>query len=101
MTDKPALAAGIAPPRTVEAVLDAGRRLQRPAEDRWGIAWCAARGQALGRSHRHEHAVHGRLEHALAEVRNPLEELLVIAEDLVGHGQEHALGGSQLAMHVG
>lgn len=27
-----------------------GRRLQDPAADRWGIAWCAARGHALGQT---------------------------------------------------
>lgn len=40
--------AGIAPPATTDALLDAARRLHRPGRGRYGIAWNAARGTALG-----------------------------------------------------
>jgi multiple sugar transport system substrate-binding protein len=40
--------AGIEPPHTTEAVLQAARLLHRPAQGRYGIAWNAARGTALG-----------------------------------------------------
>ncbi len=43
-------AAGIAPPRTLQAMLDAGRRLHRPLDELWGIAWNAAPGQPLGQT---------------------------------------------------
>lgn len=52
-------AAGVAAPATVEAVLAAGRRLQRPSEGLWGIAWNAARGQALGQTFVHTLATFG------------------------------------------
>lgn len=40
--------AGIEPPRTTDALLDAARRLNAPEKGRYGIAWNAARGTALG-----------------------------------------------------
>lgn len=40
--------AGLAPPRTTDAVLQAARYLHDPAHGRYGIAWNAARGTALG-----------------------------------------------------
>ena len=40
--------AGLAPPSTTEAVLDAGRRLHRPQQGLRGIAWNAARGTPMG-----------------------------------------------------
>jgi multiple sugar transport system substrate-binding protein len=40
--------AGIEPPTTTEAVLVAARTLHDPARGRYGIAWNAARGTALG-----------------------------------------------------
>jgi multiple sugar transport system substrate-binding protein len=40
--------AGIEPPTTTEAVLQAAERLHDPAHGRYGIAWNAARGTALG-----------------------------------------------------
>jgi multiple sugar transport system substrate-binding protein len=40
--------AGLAPPATTAAVLEAAKALHRPARDRHGIAWNAARGTALG-----------------------------------------------------
>ena len=41
-------AAGLEPPATTEAVLDAARVLHEPQRGRYGIAWNAARGTALG-----------------------------------------------------
>ena len=40
--------AGLAPPTTTDAVLRAARALHDPAHGRYGIAWNAARGTALG-----------------------------------------------------
>ena len=40
--------AGLPPPRTTEAVLQAASRFHRPARGCYGIAWNAARGTALG-----------------------------------------------------
>ena len=40
--------AGLEPPATTEALLDAARRLHDPRRGRYGIAWNAARGTALG-----------------------------------------------------
>ena len=40
--------AGLAPPATVEAMLSAARQLHAPRRGRYGIAWNAARGTALG-----------------------------------------------------
>lgn len=40
--------AGLEPPQTVDAVLEAARILHRPSQGRYGIAWNAARGTALG-----------------------------------------------------
>lgn len=40
--------AGIEPPATTDALLDAARRLHDPGRRRYGIAWNAARGTALG-----------------------------------------------------
>lgn len=39
---------GIEPPRTTQAVLEAARHFHQPARGRYGIAWNAARGTALG-----------------------------------------------------
>ena len=41
-------AAGLEPPTTTDAVLEAARALHDPAQGRYGIAWNAARGTALG-----------------------------------------------------
>ncbi|WP_102225293.1 ABC transporter substrate-binding protein [Acidimangrovimonas sediminis] len=41
-------AEGLEPPKTTGAVLEAARRLHAPAHGRYGIAWNAARGTALG-----------------------------------------------------
>ena len=46
-------AAGLGEPSSIDAVLDAGRRLQSPATGLWGIAWNAARGLALGQTFVH------------------------------------------------
>ena len=43
--------AGLEPPRSVEAVREAGRKLQCPSRDRYGISWNAARGQGLGQTY--------------------------------------------------
>ncbi len=43
-------AAGLAPPTTTDAVLDAARRLHRPGQGLRGIAWNAARGTPMGHS---------------------------------------------------
>ncbi len=40
--------AGLSPPSTTQQVLDAARVLHEPARGRYGIAWNAARGTALG-----------------------------------------------------
>jgi len=40
--------AGISPPHTTDEVIDAIRRLHKPHEGRFGIAWNAARGTPLG-----------------------------------------------------
>lgn len=40
--------AGLEPPATTEALLDAARELHAPRHGRYGIAWNAARGTALG-----------------------------------------------------
>lgn len=40
--------AGLQPPRTTQDVLDAARVLHNPSRGRYGIAWNAARGTALG-----------------------------------------------------
>lgn len=40
--------AGLAPPATTHDVLEAARALHNPARERFGIAWNAARGTALG-----------------------------------------------------
>lgn len=40
--------AGLEPPATTEALLDAARRLHEPRRGLYGIAWNAARGTALG-----------------------------------------------------
>ncbi|SLN29279.1 ABC transporter substrate-binding protein [Roseisalinus antarcticus] len=40
--------AGLAPPTTSDAVLTAARALHKPRQGRFGIAWNAARGTALG-----------------------------------------------------
>lgn len=52
-------AAGLGAPTSVDAVLAAGRKLQRPADGFWGIAWNAARGQALGQTFVHTLATFG------------------------------------------
>ena len=40
--------AGLTPPETTDEVLDRARHFHRPARGRYGIAWNAARGTALG-----------------------------------------------------
>lgn len=39
---------GLDPPTTTDALLEAARALHRPAQGRYGVAWNAARGTALG-----------------------------------------------------
>ena len=41
---------GLSGPSSVSELLDAGRRLHRPDQGRFGLAWCAAPGQPLGQS---------------------------------------------------
>jgi multiple sugar transport system substrate-binding protein len=40
--------AGLEPPATTQALLKAARRLHQPGQGRYGVAWNAARGTALG-----------------------------------------------------
>jgi multiple sugar transport system substrate-binding protein len=69
-------AAGLEPPATTDALLHAARRLHEPRHGRYGIAWNAARGTALGHT----------VLMTIADFGQPILDLPEIAG---GYGTDH------------
>ncbi|GHA39249.1 hypothetical protein GCM10007989_38670 [Devosia pacifica] len=85
-------AAGVEPPRTTAETLAAARAVHRPEEGRYGIAWNAARGTALGHTFIVLMAAHGQPIVNLAPIADGFAAEDVTAEHL------HAMFASEAAV---